>query len=184
MQHNQAAPREQGQHSAVLRPWRGDDDRAQVSGCSQRSRGDSVDRDDRVLVALERVDCTPRLEVEHTVGEEGEVDACDGADSVEACEAAAAAVELAGAAIALRDTGHEEPLELSPKWAGSPGVHQVVNDRECRLAFPNVMYPGITSTNTSISSSSSMITAVHSSARPSLSFWSARIASDMNHRDA
>ena len=52
-------------------------DRVQVRACSKRPRGNSVDRDDGVLAALERIDCAPCLEAEHPVGEGDEVDACE-----------------------------------------------------------------------------------------------------------
>ena len=120
MQHEQVAPRERGQRSAVLRPWHGDNDRAQASAPV-------------VTALIVTTRSLPRLEVEHAVGGGEKIDACDGTDGAEVYEGAAAPVELAGAAIALGDTGHE-PVEPSPKRAGSPGVHQVVNDRECRLA--------------------------------------------------
>ena len=52
------------------------------------------------------------------------------------------------------------------------------------LLVPGVMYPGIPSTNPSISSSSSsMVAAAHNSAQPSISSWSARIALEIDHRD-
>jgi hypothetical protein len=92
-----------------------------VCAYGQRPRGDSVDRDDQVLVALERVDCAPRMDAERTVGERKGLDDCDEAACDEAYDGAAAAGKQASAVIALGDAGHEEPFELSHEWAGLPG---------------------------------------------------------------
>lgn len=62
-------------------------------------------------------------------------------------------------------------------------MHQVVSDRECRLACSERDASGDNFDARLNLSLSSMIKTVYSSTRPSLSFWSARIASDMDHRD-
>jgi hypothetical protein len=84
------------------------EDRAKVYACGNCPRGDSIDRNAQVLVALERVDRAPGLEVERTVGERSGADAYDDADDIETLDGAAAADELAGVAIALGGAGHEK----------------------------------------------------------------------------